>query len=399
MRCVMTATCAALLCAASAALAQAPGRPADRPSTDRLTVGILVTLSGPGAVLGQHARDGFALAVQQRGGKLGGRDVDLLVVDDELKPDVAVARARRLVEQDRADFVVGPIFSNVLAAIFRPVAGAGTILISPNAGPSTFAGKGCSPNFFATSYENNQVHEVLGAHAQERGYKRAFLMAPNYQAGRDAVAGFKSKFRGEVLDEDFVPLTQIDFQADLARIASLKPDVVFAFMPGGLGVNLVKQFRQSGLADSIPFLSAFTVDETTLPAQREAATGLYGGSTWAPDMDNPANKAFVAAFEAAYKYVPGVYAMQGFDAAQLIDGALKRTGGGTADRDGLRAALRAADFTSPRGAFRFNNNGYPIQDFHLVQAAQREDGLFETRVRGRVFQDYADPYAKDCPLK
>lgn len=277
--------------------------------------------------------------------------------------------------------------------------GANTILISPNAGASTFAGKACSPNFFVTSYENNQVHAVLGAYAQQKGYKRAFVMAPNYQAGRDAVSGFKAQFKGQILDEDFVPLNQLDFQADLARIAALKPDVIFAFMPGGLGVNLVKQFRQSGLADSIPFLSAFTVDESTLPAQREAAVGMYGGMTWAPNMDNPANKAFVAAFEAAYKYVPGSYAMQGFDAAQLIDSALTRTGGNTQDKDKLRAALRAADFASPRGAFRFNTNGYPIQDFYLVQVAKRPDGQFETQIRQRVFHDYADDHAKECPLK
>ncbi len=377
-----------LLASAGAAFAQ-----------EKLTVGVLVTLSGPGAVLGQHARDGFELAVKQRGGKLGGREVNLVVVDDELKPDVAVARARRLVEQDRADFVVGPIFSNVLAAIFRPVTGANTILISPNAGASTFAGKGCSNNFFVTSYENNQVHEVLGQVAQERGYKRAFLMAPNYQAGRDAIAGFKTHFKGEVLDEDFVPLTQLDFQADLARIAAAKPDVVFAFMPGGLGVNLVKQFRQSGLAETVPFLSAFTVDESTLPAQQAAAVGLYGGMTWAPTTDTPANKAFVSAFEAAYGYVPGSYAMQGYDAAQLIDSAVKKTGGSTADKDALRTALRAADFASPRGAFKFNTNGYPIQDFYLVQVAQRADGKFQTEIRQRVFKDYADRFAAECALK
>ena len=383
VRGVVAMACGAVL-AAAPALAQ--GGP--------LSVGMIVTLSGPGAVIGTHARDGFALALKQHGGKLGGRDVTFTVVDDELKPDTAVARARRLVEQDHAEFVVGPIFSNVLAAIFRPVTSS-AILISPNAGSSVYAGKQCSPNFFVTSYENNQVHEVSGAVATERGYKRAFLMAPNYQAGRDAMAGFKAKFKGEVVEEDYVPLTQIDFQADLAKIASLKPDVVYAFMPGGLGVNFVKQFHQSGL--TLPVLSAFTVDETTLPAQKEAAVGFFGGSTWAPDMDNPANKAFVAAFEAEYKYVPGSYAAQAFDAASLIDSALVKTGGSTADKDKLRAALRAADFTSLRGAFKFNNNGYPIQDFYLVQVAQRADGKFETQIRERVFHDYADNFAKDCP--
>ena len=363
-----------------------------------LKVGIIVTLSGPGAVLGQQARDGFLLALHQRGDRLGGRPVEVVVADDELKPDVAVTRVKKLLESDKVDFVVGPIFSNVLGAIFKPVTESGTILISPNAGASVFAGKACSPDFFVTSYENNQVHAVLGKYAQDKGYKRAFLMAPNYQAGKDSVAGFKSMFKGEIVEEDFVPLTQLDFQADLARIAAAKPDVIFAFMPGGLGVALVKQFRQSGLADKIPYLSAFTVDESTLPAEQDAALGLFGGMTWAPNMDNAANKAFVAAYLAAYHAVPGSYAMQGFDAAQAIDAALKHTGGSTADKDKLRAAMRLADFASPRGRFRFNTNGYPIQDFYLVKAAKRSDGLYETEIVQKVFTDYADSFAGECPL-
>lgn len=385
--------------AVAAALACVLGMAQAAADTAPLKVGMLVTLSGPGAVLGQQARDGFKLALDQRGGKLGGRPVELVVVDDELKPDLAAEKARKLVESDKVDFVVGPIFSNVLGAIFKPVTSAGVMLISPNAGSSAFAGKGCSPDFFVTSYENNQVHAVLGQVAQEKGYKRAFLMAPNYQAGKDSIAGFKSTFKGEVVEEDFVPLTQVDFQADLARIAAAKPDVIFAFMPGGLGVALVKQFRQSGLADQIPFLSAFTVDESTLPAEKEAAVGLYGGMTWAPNMDNPANRAFVNGYMAAYHSVPGSYAMQGYDAAQAIDAALKHAGGDTSDKPKLRAAMRLADLASPRGMFRFNTNGYPIQDFYLVKAAQRPDGLFQTEVVQRVFSDAADSFAKDCPLK
>lgn len=376
------------LVAAATAQAQTP-----------LKIGILVTLSGPGAVLGQQARDGFLLALHQRGDKLGGRPTEVVVADDELKPDVAVTRVKKLLESDKVDFVVGPIFSNVLGAIFKPVTESGTILISPNAGASVFAGKACSPDFFVTSYENNQVHAVLGKYAQDKGYKRAFLMAPNYQAGKDSIAGFKSMFKGEVIEEDFVPLSQLDFQADLARIAAAKPDVIFAFMPGGLGVALVKQFHQSGLADKIPFLSAFTVDESTLPAEQDAALGLFGGMTWAPSMTNAANKTFVDAYLAAYHSVPGSYAMQGYDAAQSIDAALKKTGGSTADKAAVRTAMRAADFASPRGAFRFNTNGYPIQDFYLVKAAKRSDGLYQTEIVQKVFSDYADGFAKDCPLK
>lgn len=367
-------------------------------NTEPLKVGMLVTLSGPGAVLGQQVRDGFNLAVAERDGKLGGRPAELIVVDDELKPQLAADKAKKLVESDKVEFVVGPIFSNVLGAIFRPVTQSSAILISPNAGSSLFAGKECSPDFFVTSYENNQVHAVLGEYAQEQGYKRAFLMAPNYQAGKDAVAGFKSRFKGQIVEEDFVPLNQVDFQADLSRIAAAKPDVIFAFMPGGLGVALVKQFRQSGLADKIPFLSAFTVDESTLPAQKDAALGLYGGMTWAPNMDNPANQKFVADFLKTYHYVPGSYAMQGYDAAQAIDAALRHTGGDTADKAKLQAAMRLADFKSPRGDFRFNTNGYPIQDFYLVKAAKRPDGLYETEIVKKIFTDQADSFAKECKL-
>ncbi len=384
---VMAALIAALL-AAAPALAQEP-----------VEVGVLVTLSGPGAVLGQQVRDGIKLALQLRGNKLGGRPAELVVVDDELKPDVAASRAKRLIESDKVDFVIGPIFSNILGAIFRPVTEGGAILISPNAGSSVYAGAKCSPNFFVTSYENTQIHAVLGEVAQRKGYKRAFLMAPNYQAGKDAMAGFKSRFKGTILAEDYVPLTQIDFQADLARIADAKPDVIFTFMPGGLGVALVKQFHQSGLAEHIPFLSAFTVDESTLPAEKDAALGLYGAMTWAPDMDNAANKTFVGGYLAAYHAVPGSYAMQGYDAAQLIDSALRQTGGSTADHAKLRAALHAADFASPRGKFRFNTNGYPIQDFYLVKAAKRAEGLYETEIVEKVFSDWGDEFAKDCPLK
>ncbi|MGA9865584.1 MAG: ABC transporter substrate-binding protein [Acetobacteraceae bacterium] len=389
MKKLLTTALAGLLAVAISAHAE---------DTSPLKVGILVTLSGPGAVLGQQVRDGFNLAIAERDGKLGGRTADVIVVDDELKPQVAADKAKRLIESDKVDFVVGPIFSNVLGAIFRPVTQANVILISPNAGSSIFAGKECSPDFFVTSYENNQVHAVLGEYAQEQGYKRAFLMAPNYQAGKDAMAGFKSRFKGQIVEEDFVPLSQVDFQADLSRIAAAKPDVIFAFMPGGLGVALVKQFRQSGLAEKVPFLSAFTVDESTLPAEKDAAIGLFGGMTWAPNMDNPANQKFVADFLKAYHYVPGSYAMQGYDAAQAIDAALRHTDGDTADKAKLRAAMRLADFDSPRGDFKFNTNGYPIQDFYLVKAAKRTDGLYETEIVKKIFSDQADSFAKECSL-
>ena len=228
---------------------------------DKLKVGMIVTLSGPPAVLGQQIRNGFQLAVKQLGGKLGGRETEVLVQDDELKPDVAVTKAKALVDRDKVDFVVGPVFSNILQAIFKPVTEAGAFLISPNAGTSNFAGKECNPNFFVTSYQNDQAFGVSGQYAQQAGLKKVFLIAPNYQAGRDALAGFKNFFKGEIADEIYVPLGQLDYSAELSKIAAAKPEAIFVFLPGGMGVNFVKQFRQAGLADKVTFLSAFTVDE------------------------------------------------------------------------------------------------------------------------------------------
>jgi branched-chain amino acid transport system substrate-binding protein len=363
---------------------------------DKIKLGVVVTLSGPAAALGQQVRDGFALAMKDLGGKMGGRDVEVMVADDELKPDAAVTKVKGLLERDKVDFVVGPIFSNILQAIHRPVTESKVFLISPNAGPSTFAGKDCNPFFYVTSYQNDQVHEILGKVAQDRGYRRMYLMVPNYQAGKDSVAGFKLDYKGEIVEESYMPLNTLDFQPELSKISSQKPDALFTFMPGGLGVNLVKQYRQAGLADTIPVLSAFTVDESTLPAQQDAAVGMFGGANWAPNLDNPQNKKFVVAYEAAYNSVPGTYAFQAYDAAMLIDSAVRAVKGDLSNKDAVAAALKKADFTSLRGAFKFNNNGYPIQDFYLTKVAKRPDGKFQTEIVQKVFENYGDRYAKDC---
>ncbi|WP_407179242.1 ABC transporter substrate-binding protein [Bradyrhizobium sp. STM 3562] len=363
---------------------------------DKIKIGVIATLSGPAAVLGQQTRDGFALAVKDLGGKMGGKNVEVIVVDDELKPDAAVTKVKGLLEREKVDFVVGPIFSNILLAIHRPVVDNKTFLISSNAGPSSYAGKGCNPFFYVTSYQNDQVHEILGKVAQDRGYKRVYLLVPNYQAGRDSVAGFKLDYKGDIVEESYMPLGTLDFQPELSKIASLKPDAVFTFMPGGMGVNLVKQYRQAGLADTIPVLSAFTVDESTLPAQQDAAVGMFGGANWAPNLDNPQNRKFVSSYEATYNGVPGTYAMQAYDAALLIDSAVKATNGDLGNKDAVASALKKADFTSLRGSFKFNSNGYPIQDFYLTKVAKRPDGKFQTEIVQKVFENYGDRYAKDC---
>jgi branched-chain amino acid transport system substrate-binding protein len=387
-------TLAAIMVAASLLVSPGLAQAAD----GKVKIGLMFSLSGPAAVLGQQGRDGFLLAAEKLGNKFGGVETEIVVVDDEQKPDIAVNKAKELVERDQVDFVVGPIFSNILMAIVKPVTDARKILISPNAGTSTLAGKGCNANVFVTSYQNDQVHEVLGKYAQDKGYKSLFLLAPNYQAGKDSLAGFKRSYKGQVVNEIFTPLGQVDFSAELAQIAAAQPDAVFAFMPGGMGVNLVKQYRQAGLA-TIPFLSAFTVDETTLPAQQDAALGFFGGANWAPNYDNPQSKAFVAAYEKKYGSVPGTYAMQAYDAAMLIDSAVKAVGGKLSDPGALQAALAKADFTSLRGEFKFGNNHFPVQDFYLVKVAKRADGKYQTEIAEKVFDDYQDTYAKECEMK
>ena len=371
----------------------------DANAQEKLKIGLITTLSGPAAALGQQQRNGFQLAIKTLGNRLGGREVELLIQDDELKPDIAVSKVKTYVERDKVDFVVGPIFSNILQAIIKPATESGTFLISPNAGTSNFAGSECNANFFVTSYQNDQNHEVLGKYAQDKGMRRVFIMAPNYQAGKDALAGFKRYFKGDVVDEVYVPLNQLDYAAELAKIAAAQPEAIFVFLPGGMGVNFVKQFRQAGLADKITFLSAFTVDESTLPAQQDAALGFFGGANWAPNLDNPQNKAFVAAYEKDFNAVPGSYAFQAYDAGLLIDSSLAATKGSTADKNALRAAMMKADFKSLRGAFKFNTNHYPIQDFYLVKVAKRPDGRFETEIAQKVFENYSDPHVKDCKMK
>lgn len=361
---------------------------------ETLKIGILTTTSGPPAVLGEHARDGALLAAEQLG-MVGGMETEIIVVDAEGKPDVAAQKARELVERDGVHFVIGPIFSNVMGAIAGPVTES-AFLLSPNAGPSVFAGENCHPNLFGVAYQNDQMPTVLAKHMNDTGVADAFILAPNYQAGKDSLNGFKSVFEGAVTSELYVPLGQLDYQAELAQIAALQPSAVYAFLPGGMGVNFVKQYDQAGLK-SIPLMTAFTVDETTLPAEQDAAVGMLSGTNWSPSLDVPASKEFVAAFEAKYDYVPALYAAGGYDSMMLIDSAVKKVGNAT-DMDALRAALEEADFASVRGEFSFSSNHFPVQNFYLAEAVKREDGKYATQIVETVYEDYADAYVDQCKM-
>jgi len=377
---------------AGAALAAVPAGAQD------LRIGLMSTLTGPQAVTGQHLRDGFMLGVEHAGGKLGGLETKVTIVDDQLKPDVAVQEVEGLLKRDNVDIVAGIVYSNILMAVYKPVVESNAFLISANAGPAPVAGNRCSENFFNTSWQNDQTHGAVGKYVSDSGIKKVFLLAPNYQAGKDGLTGFKRHFKGEVVDEVYTKLGQLDFSAEIAKIQSMKPDAVYTFMPGGMGVNLVKQYAQAGLKDKIPLFSAFTVDETTLPATEDAGLGLYSASIWAPDLDNAASRKFVEDFRKKYNYVPAYYAAQAYDAARLIDAAVRQAGG-VKDKAKLRDALRQAKFDSVRGSFKFNTNHFPISDFHLVEAAKLPDGAPAMLKRKVVFEKYADDYANECSMK
>ncbi len=386
---------AAVACAFS--LPSLPGAAAE--TAKPVKIGMITTLSGAGAALGIDIRDGFKLAVDSQGGKLGGVPVALSVVDDGQDVEAAKQIATRMLKQDDVDVITGIVWSNLAMAVVPTVTRAGKIYISANAGPSALAGKGCHENYFNVAYQNDNQHEAMGQYVTDRGYQRVYLLAPNYPAGKDALTGFKRFFKGEVVGEAYTQLGQVDYAAEIANLRATKPDAVFFFLPGGMGVNFVKQYAQAGLAKEIPlFGPGFSFDEDILKATGDAALGVANTSQWAWDLDNPANAAFVAAFRKAYGRTPTLYASQGYDAAQLIGSAIKAVNGDVADTDAFRAALRRADFASVRGPFRFGPNQHPIQNIYVREVVRSGDQI-TNRLAGTVFTDHQDAYAAECRME
>ena len=373
--------------AATTAYAQAP-----------VKIGMITTLSGPGGYLGQDIRDAFKLAIDMEGGKLGGVPVELMVEDDGLKPGQGKQIAEKMLKTDGIKIMTGIVFSNVAGATVPDIVDSGALYVSPNAAPSNFAGKECNENYFVIAWQNDSLHESAGQYATNLGYKKAFILAPNYQAGKDALTGFKRLFKGEVVGEVYTRLDQTDFAPEMAQIKAANPDVVFQFHPGGLGIAFMRQYQQAGLLGQVPMvLAAPSADATTLKAVGDAALGVNVTSHWNADFDNPANKKFMEAWTKAYNRVPTYYASQGYDTALAIASALKATGGKT-DVPALRTALAKADFQSVRGAFKFGKNQHPVQDWYALKAEKGADGAPVLKTVGKVLSNHGDVYAKDCKL-
>ena len=362
-------------------------------------VGLLSTLSGPGAGLGVDIRDGFQLAVKLSGGKFSGKAVDVIVADDQASPDVGRQTADRLVKRDKVDFMTGIVFSNVMLAVGAPTFQSKTFYISANAGPSQYAGEQCNPFFFSASYQNDNMHEAVGKVVTDKGFKKVALIAPNYPAGKDAIAGFKRFFKGEVASETYTALNQLDYGTELSKLRATKPDAVYIFLPGGMGINFIKQFVGAGLSKDITlFGPGFSGDEDVIKAVGDPMLGMFNTSQWGHDMDNAANKKFVAEFEKAYGRLPTLYAAQGFDAARLIEAAVRDSKGKLDDKAAVRKALEAAKFDSVRGAFKFNKNHFPIQDYYLRVITKDAKGRVTNRTLSPVFKAHADAYAASCKM-
>jgi branched-chain amino acid transport system substrate-binding protein len=391
MRKALLVASAALMVAAGPAMAQQKS----------IKIGFISTFSGPVAVIGNNMRDSFELALDHMGHKMGGLPVEVIYKDDQQKPDVGKQKTDELVESDHVDFVVGYIWSNVLLASLKPAVDSKTFIISANAGPSQIAGELCSPYFFATSWQGDQTPQAMGIYMNSKGMKSVFLIGPNYAAGKDMLAGVASTFEGKVVGRELTNWpSQLDFSAELAKAKAANPDAIFVFYPGAAGVQFLNQYAQAGLKGNIPLFTAFTIDELSLPLQKELALGVPGAQEWVNDLPNEVNKKFVADFIKKYPgHKPSFYGAQSYDAANLIASAVSATKGKLDDKAVVQKALEKADFKSVRGNFKFGNNHFPIQNFYLQDVVKDAKGDYVLKTVATIVKDNQDNFHDKCPMK
>lgn len=376
--------------AAATALALVAGGAFAASHGAKIKVGMITTLSGGGAGLGIDVRDGFMLAVKQSGMD----SIDVVIEDDQRKPDIAVQLADKMIQSDKVDVLTGIIWSNLAMAVVPSVTAQGKFYLSPNAGPSALAGKGCSKNYFNVAWQNDNLHEAGGAYANDAGFKNSFILAPNYPAGKDALTGYKRFFKGDLAGELYTKLGQTDYAAEIAQIRASGADSVYFFLPGGMGISFLKQYAASGV--DVPLIGpAFSFDQGILQAVGEAAMGVKNTSQWNKDLDNAANAAFVASFQAEYGRLPSLYASQGFDTANLLISAAAKAD--VNDADAFRAALEAAEFESVRGDFKFGPNHHPIQNIY-VREVVKEGDVYTNKIIATGLSNHADAYAAECKM-
>src|SRR3989454_11832006 len=365
----------------------------------KVKIGFITTFSGPQGVMGQYMKESVELAIEHLGGKVGGLPVEMFYGDDQVKPDVGVQVAEEMLKKHQVDFMSGIIWSNVMMAVGPVVTGAGKMRGGSNAGASPLAGSQCNELYFTTSWNNDQTPEAMGKFLQDSGVDDIYVIAPNYQAGKDMVSGLKRYYKGRIVEELYTKLGQQDYQAEITQLRSKNPKAVFAFLPGGRGIQFLKQYDQAGLRGQLPLYSVYTVDEISLPAVKEAALGNWETRFWSPDLKNPANQKYVADYKKKYGKLPVFYGAQSYDGIMLIDSAVKATKGHPQGTKTPVAAMRKADFDSIRGRFAYNVNHHPIQNFYLLRAEKAASGDIEMRIQKTIFQNHKDSYYQDCKMK
>jgi branched-chain amino acid transport system substrate-binding protein len=368
---------------------------------DTIKIGFVSTFSGPTAVIGNDMRNSFELALDHLGRKMGGKPVEVIYEDDGQKPDVGKQKTEKLVQSDKVDFIAGYIWSNVLLASLKTAVDSQTFMISANAGPSQLAGELCSPYVFSTSWQNDQTPQAMGLYMNQKGVKSVFLIGPNYAAGKDMLAGVKSTFKGQVVGEEYtVWPTQLDFSAELTKARNSGAESIFVFYPGAAGVQFLNQYAQAGIKDKMPLYTAFTVDELSLPLQKDNAIGVPGAQEWVNDLPNEQNKTFVADYRKKYPGLrPTYYGAQAYDAAQLINSAVVAVKGDTSKKDAMKAEMEKANFKSLRGAFKYGNNHIPIQSFYLQDVVKDADGQLSLKTVATIVKDDQDRFHDKCPMK
>jgi branched-chain amino acid transport system substrate-binding protein len=379
---------------AAASLAFAPLASAQQ----KIKIGFITTLTGPAGIIGKHMKDSVELAMDQLGNKMGGVPVEVIFGDDQFKPDVGVQVTEEMLKKHQVDIVSGIIWSHVMMAVVPVVTGAGKVMVGTNAGASPLAGKACHPQYFSTSWNNDQTPEAMGKFMQEQGINDVYVLAPNYQAGKDMVAGFKRYYKGRIVEEIFTKPGQQDYQAEITQLRAKNPKAVFVFYPGGMGVQFVRQYAQAGLRERIPLYSVFTVDETTLPALKDAAAGVWEAKFWSPDLKVPASEKYVAYFRKKYGYTPSFYGAQSYDGMLLIDAAVRANKGSLKDTKAVVMAMRKAKYDSIRGPFQWNVNQHPIQDFYLLKGISRPNGDVDMIIQRKVFEKHKDAYYQECKM-
>ena len=366
----------------------------------KLKIGFISAQSGPLNVLGLEQKRGFEIAMDHLGGKFGQTPIEVVMADSKGNPSATVQEISRLIDKEKVDLIVGLSASNELVAGVKPIVDAKIFFVGMNGGVAVNAGEQCNPYYFNASFQNAQLTTGMGAFMTKQGVKKLYLIGADFEAGYEHTDAAKTGFKGEIVAQQFTPLTQLDFAADIAKIRASGADGVFAFYPGGLGIAFMRQWAQAGLTGKIPVFSNIALTEpTAFQAQGKSVLGTYVSAVYFAGIDNPVNKRFVQDFKTKFGRDPASFAGLAYDAMMLVDSAVKEVKGNVKDQTAFRAALKKANFQSVRGSFAFSSNNHPIQNTYLTVVDERSDGSLFLKATAVIAEKAADSFVSKCPLK